>query len=480
MGGTSGRRAIAWIASLGILGATALVPPAVRAAQPRPNIVLILTDDQRWDQLTRMPHVHELLMKHGVTFHDAFILNPLCCPSRATILTGLDSSHDGIWNNSPPHGGFETFTGSGGDQATLATWLQSAGYRTALVGKYLNGYYPGNVSYIPPGWDRWHALALKNTRNGEQQGGFYDYAMSNDGRYVFHGSARSDYSTDVLAGLATAFITNAKREEPLFLYFAPRAPHAPATAADRDKNTCGGIEPNRPPSYDERNVSDKPPYVRELPHWDAATTRNWDEFHVKQCKSLHAVDDAVASIVHALSATGRLSDTLIVFLSDNGLADGEHRWDRKTVPYEESIRTPLVVRFDRLTGGTASATSRLVTNLDIAPTFLDAAGISEPTQGTSLLPLVDGSASGWRTGFLLEHGGNVATVPAYCGIRSNRFTYVRYSDGFEELYDLTHDPYELHNLLHEPQPSPHTQDVRTRLLAETQARCDPPPPGYSF
>ena len=325
----------------------------------------------------------------------------------------------------------------------------------------------------------WDALALKNTTNGEQQGGFYNYAMSVNGRYVFHGASRSDYSTEVLARTSTRFIDSTPPSRPLFLYLAPRAPHAPATAAHRDKHTCGFVPPNRPPSYSEPDVSDKPPYIRRIPAWKRPTIRHWDAFHVKQCKSLQSVDDAVGAVVHALAATGRLSDTLIVFMSDNGLADGEHRWERKTVPYEESIRIPMVVRYDPVTSE-RSGTGHLVTNLDIAPTFVDAAGISEPTQGASMLPLLAGDATGWRTSFLIEHGGNTQTVPAYCGIRGTRYVYVRYADGFEELYDLAADPYELRNLLQPPGPTAASEAVRKRLLAETTRLCDPPPPGYSF
>src|SRR5205085_4196042 len=245
---------------------------------------------------------------------------------------------------------------------TLGTWLQADGYRTALVGKYLNGYYPGTVSYVPPGWDQWDALALQNTPDGDQQGGYYNYAMSVNGTYTFHGSDPSDYSTDVLSGMATDFISSTPSGQPLFLYFAPRAPHEPATPAPRDKTTCTSVPPNRPPNYNEADVSDKPPYVQKLPVWDPATIARWDAFHVKQCRSLQAVDDAVGSIVDALSASGRLSNTLLLFMSDNGLADGEHRWEKKTVPYDESIRIPMVLRYDPVTAGHSTADGHLVSN----------------------------------------------------------------------------------------------------------------------
>ena len=257
---------------------------------------MIMTDDETLEEMRVMTETNATIAAAGASFSNFYVSYPLCCPSRSTILTGLDSSHDGVWNNAPPYGGFETFTGKGDDQATVGTWLQADGYRTALVGKYLNGYYPGTVSYVPPGWDQWDALALQNTPDGDQQGGYYNYAMSVNGTYTFHGSDPSDYSTDVLSGMATDFISSTPSGQPLFLYFAPRAPHEPATPAPRDKTTCTSVPPNRPPNYNEADVSDKPPYVQKLPVWDPATIARWDAFHVKQCRSLQAVDDAVGSI----------------------------------------------------------------------------------------------------------------------------------------------------------------------------------------
>jgi N-acetylglucosamine-6-sulfatase len=442
-----------------------------------PNIVLILTDDQRFDELAHMPTVQSTLVDKGVTFHNGFVVNSLCCPSRSTILTGEYSHSTGVYKNSPPNGGFETFTQSGDDRSTIATWLHDAGYRTALIGKYLNGYTPDQASYVPPGWSAWDALTLENLGgDGEGSQGYFDYSLSVDGTLETHGTAPSDYSTDVLASDATEFIRSTPTGQPLFLFFAPRAPHAPATPRPGDARACSDLAPNRPPNYNEANVSDKPSYIASLPTWTSALADREDAFWQRQCQSLYAVDDAVGSIVSALSTTGRLNDTLILFASDNGLAFGEHRWKAKEVPYEESIRVPIVARFDRLTHKTPSVSNDFVLNLDFAPTFAAAAAVEAPgAEGMSFLPLLDGTASTWRKDFLVEFADGPALVPGFCAVRNTRYLYVEYSTGEQELYDLQRDPYELANKA----SASAYQGVRQTLYARMLKLCSPPPPGFT-
>ena len=445
------------------------------SADTRPNIVLILTDDQRLNNSERagdttvshMPIVQHELADKGVTFANGFDVNPLCCPSRATILTGMDSGHTGVWANRGPYGGFSTFTSRGDDRSTIATWLHDAGYETGFVGKYLNGYGKSNISYIPPGWDTWNALAL-----GDYAPGYYSYSMSVNGSLVSYGSTDADYSTHVLSKDAADFIAGVPSDQPLFLYFALRAPHAPATPEAKYLKGCPALALNRPPSWNEADVSDKPPYIQARP------LVNHDGFNRKQCRALLSVDDAVGNVLSALSATGRLSNTLLLYASDNGLANGEHRWTGKTVPYEESIRVPVIVRYDAADGQVPRTESDLVLNMDFAPTFADAASVAVPssTQGTSFLPQIKGENPSDRTSFLLEHGGVTQTIPAYCGVRTDRFAYVRYSDGFEELYDLSNDPFELQNVASDPNLAP----TKAALLAQTVSMCSPAPPGYHF
>jgi N-acetylglucosamine-6-sulfatase len=443
--------------------AVALIGTGNAEAQARPNVVLVLTDDQRWDTLNVMPTVQSRLVARGVTFRNAFATNALCCPSRATFLTGQYSHSTGVYLNTGPRGGAGAFD----DSSTIATWLHDAGYTTALVGKYLNGYVGPTV---PPGWDRWVAFS------GSQS--YYSYRLSIDGTTVEYGDFPTDYSTDVFAEEAEAFIRSADR--PFFLHFSPNAPHfrqgndLEVLPAARHEDAFASLPPWRPPNYNETDVSDKPNWLRlKTPSIPPDRQAKGDTFRQEQMEALLAVDEAVRRIVDALANTGQLADTMIVFASDNGNDWGEHRRFSKLVPYEASIRIPLVVRYDRLIGS-ARSDGRLAVNVDVAPTFAAVAGAAAPgAEGRSLLPLLTSPGGPWRRDFLLEHlGANGALIPTYCGIRSETHTYVQYVTGEEEIYDLGADPYQLQNLARTPA-------MRSSLVAfrdRTRELCSPPPP----
>jgi arylsulfatase A-like enzyme len=427
-----------------------------------PNIVLILTDDQRWDTLWAMPNVRRLLGERGVTYSNAFVVNSLCCPSRASILTGKYSKHTGVWGNRPPHGGFAAFD----DATTIATQLDRAGYETAHVGKYLNGYFG---EYVPPGWDRWFAFS---GREPYRQTDLYgDYVLNIDGALSSRGRAPDDYSTDVLADEAVRVIRGAAG--PLFLQLATAAPHTPSTPAPEDLEAFPDLPPHRPPNYDEADVGDKPRWVRDLDRIGEGTYP--EQLHRAMLQSLLAVDRAVERIVGALEDTGRLDDTMIVFASDNGFSWGEHRWTNKQAAFEENIRIPMVLRYDRLLTGSRED-DHLVLNLDLAPTFAAIAGTTLPgADGRSLVPLLTDPGLRWRSRFALEHQNaeEPYRIPAYCGLRTLRFTYVRYVTLEEELYDLAEDPWQLTNVAADPAYRP----VRDRLRRVLRTTCDPPPPG---
>jgi N-acetylglucosamine-6-sulfatase len=443
--------------------AVALIGTVNAEAQTRPNVVLILTDDQRWDTLNVMPAVQSELVSRGVRFTNAFVTNALCCPSRASYLTGRYSHSTGVYLNSGPRGG----AGSFNDSSTIATWLDNAGYTTALIGKYLNGYFGPDV---PPGWDRWVAFS------GSQ--GYYSYRLNVDGRVVERGQLPSDYSTDVFAAEAEAFIRSA--EPPFFLHFSPNAPHfrrgeaLEATPAARHQDAFASLPPWRPPNYNEPDVSDKPNWLRrKTPSIPPDRQVKGDTFRQEQLETLLAVDEAVGRVLDALADTGQLADTMIVFASDNGNDWGEHRRFSKLVPYEASIRIPLVVRYDRLIAS-ARMENRLAVNVDVAPTIAALAGTSAPgAEGRSLVRLLTSPTGPWRRDFLLEHlGGPGSLIPTYCGIRSETHTYVQYVTGEEEIYDLSADPYQLSNLARTPA-------MRQSLVAfRNRARqlCRPPPP----
>ena len=445
-----------------VTASTTSIQPS-RAEPQSPDIVLIVTDDQRWDTLGEMPGLQRTVRAHGMTFREAFVVNPLCCPSRASILTGAYSHTTGVYTNVPPDGGVAAFD----DRSTLATWLDDAGYRTAFVGKYLNGY--AKAWYVPVGWDRWVAFLRGPSL-------YYDYVMSVNGRRREYGSAAADYSTDVLAGIAERFIRETPSGDPLFLFLAPSAPHHPQTPAPR----YAGTEPLKSfipgPNVPELDVSDKPAYIRALGPQDRKSEEKWNAKAV----ALKAVDDLVVRTVRALHDRGNLRNTLLVFMSDNGLAVGEHRWSYKLTPYEESIRIPFVVRYDPLTRGTS--TNALAVNVDLAPTIAEVAGVETPgAEGRSLVPLLRGDVSAVRTEFLIEHlqfrvGPHRADPPTYCALRTVDRLFVHYDTGEEELYDLRRDPYQLRNLATDPARRAELDELRAR----TKMRCRPPPPRFSW
>jgi N-acetylglucosamine-6-sulfatase len=448
----------------GLLAALASSLALAAPAAAAPNIVFVLTDDQRWDTLFAMPTVQREIAARGVTFVNAFAVNPLCCPSRASFLTGQHSHSTGVYDNVPPYGGATSFR----DSSTAATWLQGAGYRTAYVGKYLNGYVG---TWIPFGWNRWVGY----------QGGYYDYTLNVDGLPLYFGTEPEHYSTDVLAREAVSFVESTTG--PFFLVLAPYAPHSPMRPAPRHANAFSDVERWRPPNYNEEDVGDKPSWLFSWPRLGGPEETATDELRRKQLASLLAVDEAVRQIIDKLAASGRLSDTMIVFSSDNGLLWGEHRLrNRKVSAFEESIRIPLVVRYDPfLTDGRVE--TRLVTNLDLAPTFAELAGAAAPgVEGRSLVPLLarpSFAAPAWRESLLIEHlqGASTASreVPTYCAVRRARYKYVLYGTREEELYDLVSDPGELTNRAADPA----YRRLRSMLRTDLKELCEPPPPGYT-
>jgi N-acetylglucosamine-6-sulfatase len=413
------------------------------ARSARPNIVLVLTDDQRFDTLAAMPSVRRLLGGHGITFPNAFVTTPFCCPSRASILTGLYSHHTGVLSDSPPDGGAPAFD----DRSTIATWLHDAGYRTAFVGKYLNAYDRVGPTYVPPGWDEWDAIASEPIASR-----YYGYTLNENGRLVRYGSTDVDYSTTVLTRRALAFLGTTRA--PFFLELAPIAPHRPSTPAPGDAGTFAGTPLPRPPAFDEADVSDKP-WASSRPPMSAAAIRFELGVRRSMLDALAEVDRSVAAIVDELRARGQLSNTVIAFMSDNGMLLGEHRIGGKLWPYEESIRVPLLVRSPWIDH--AVVDPRLVLNIDLAPTFAAVAGVAQgsPVDGLSFADALHGRTDPepWRTAFEVEYLGHehpAGAPPDYRGVRTTRFLYVRYANGWRELYDLRRDPDELRNLAGDP------------------------------
>jgi arylsulfatase A-like enzyme len=413
-------------------GAVLLWGP-IGGGRDRPNFVVIVTDDQRWDTLDTMPAVRRLLVTNGVTFTNAFTTTPSCCPSRVSLLTGQYSHHTGVFDGSVGNapGGAPAFH----DDSSLATWLDDAGYRTGLVGKYLNDYAELPVGYVPPGWDEWFAIAQPSP-----QVRYYGYDLNENGEIVRYGDAASEYSTSVLQKKAARFIDG---EDPFFLYFAPIAPHLPAIPAPEDAD--GSIPDwDTPPSFDEADVSDKPD--GGVAERDPAGAR---EKRTAMLRSLRSLDRAIEAISEAVSEAGLMDETYFLLTSDNGFLWGEHRLTGKVWPYEESIRVPLVIRPPGL--GPTRRADEIALNVDVAPTIADLAGVDVglPPDGISLVPLLEGERTPPRDRFIVEFLGHAPDVPSYTAIRTTRFLYVEYRDGTRELYDLRKDPFQLQNVLGE-------------------------------
>lgn len=529
------RCAVAGCAVVAILAAGCAVnkpsakpSPATTSAPPtapsRPNVLFLLTDDLRLSDISVMPNLKKLLIDQGTSFSNYFVSVSLCCPSRTTTLRGQYAHNTGILTNGGSTGGFGTAHSSGIESSTTATWLHSAGYRTALIGKYLNGYPEGaSDTYVPPGWDEWDSASRGGSAYSE-----FDYTLNENGKLVQYGHEPEDYGTDVYTKKAVDFVTKAASDDkPFFTYLAVYAPHGPATPAPRHEGLFAGVKAPRTASYDEPDVSDKPQWVRDRPLLAPGEQQKIDDLYRKRLQSLQAVDDGIATLVHTLEENHQMDDTYFVFTSDNGFHLGQHRLPSgKQTAYEEDVHLPLIVRGPGVAAGRSQ--TAIVGNVDLAPTFADLAGASAPSfvDGRSLAPLLHGDGSGTRRAYLLEHesksrkakgaaapdpttqepddpdqaatttahglagGGSTAArqkkqavrIPAFRGLRTTRYTYVEYVTGEKELYDLRSDPNELDNIASKAdkavldQLSQRLHGLRSCQAADCRALEDRPSP----
>jgi N-acetylglucosamine-6-sulfatase len=445
------------------------VPRAGRSAHAatrpsRPDIILIVTDDQRARTFRWMPHVWNEIVRRGRRFSNAMVPTSVCCPSRASLLTGLYAHSTRVWSNVE---GWRRFRDAGMQRRTVAVWLRAAGYRTALVGKYLNHF---TAPRKPPGWRRWHSFVGGN-------GAYYDYQlMSTDGSLRYYGSQPSDYSTNVLGRHAVRFIRSTPADRPLFLYFAPFAPHGPATPAPSDIGRHVPLRPFSRPDFNEADVSDKPSWIRSLPFVSRSAI---DAYRANQYRSLQAVDRAVQAMIQVQRERSRLFNTMFIVMSDNGDMWGEHRILGKFVPYDAATRVPLSIRWTKRLGSGGGTDTRLALNLDVPVTIAAAAhATTDPVEGLNLF------GDRRRRGFVLEaavakvpgdNGTNVARPP-YCGWRTMRYLFVRYGNGRQELYDYERDPFELKDR----RGADAYARVKHRLRRRARVACDPPPPGYGW
>lgn len=472
-------------------------------ARPRPNIVVLLTDDQTLESMRAMPRVNSLLAEQGTTFARAFNTFPLCCPARATLLTGQYAHNHGVVNNvavraapARPIGG----SGALDHTNTLATWLHDGGYQTAHVGKYLNCW--GNdtsncragAPSVPPGWDHWFGLIDPYPSNY----GYFEFDVLEDDEVRHIGPADGIYQTDVLADRAVADVRRmAASDRPFFLNVWPQAPHAgrgstaPSSSSPAPAPRHTGLftteQPPSSPSVGETDVSDKPSYIRcgigltagapAAPGCGAAPTSTWTAAGLTATyratlQSLQAVDEMVERVVQALDQTGELDNTIIVYTSDNGFLFGEHRLNfRKVVPYEESVHVPLIIRGPGFPAGHVA--EQIVGNIDLAPTLTSLAGVEarRVMDGRPLVALAQDPSVADQRAILLEDwpvGAFVGIPPHYDGIRTSRDVYLEYANGEREYYDLEADPFQLTSRHADP-----LTQTRRQALAALLAQLKP-------
>ncbi|CAN5791764.1 sulfatase [soil metagenome] len=436
----------------------------------QPNVVLVSVDDLDLQMTQTLPQLQKVMADKGITFENSFVTNPLCCPSRATTLRGQYAQNTLVQGNQPPQGGHKKFQRLGRERSTFATWLDEAGYQTAYMGKYMNGYHGTEV---PPGWDDWLAVS----------GDYASDDLTYNGR-LLPNVLKERYETDVLSQKSSLYIERAaKSQKPFFLYVAPRAPHQPAEPAPRHEDLFSGDEvpadPSEDPAYNEADVSDKPPWLSQRQPLTQQEKLRMDELHRDRLRSMQSIEEMMVRLEEKLRQTGELDNTYIIFTSDNGHHMGQHRLPiGKWTAYEEDIRVPLMVRGP----GVPEDESRehMVTNNDLAPTFADLAGASTPSfvDGRSLAPLLESGSfqqQEWRRAFLVEGGrffqeagaGDPIDRPRFDSVRTADHLYVEYATGARELYDLRKDPHQLENLL-----SPGATEADPETVARLERRLD--------
>jgi len=412
---------------------------------------VVVLDDADVEITDSMPRLQALFRQKGLSFSSALANTPLCGPSRALLLAGEYAHNTKVYYNNGPEGGYTPWRAGGYDDRNIGVWLQAAGYRTGIFGKYMNDFPLGQEeTFVPSGWDEWRViLSDREARNNF-------FTLSENGAPKAYEASSDGYQTDVLSRQLQEFVRSQKSSggKPFFAYLALSAPHVPPEPAARHADAFPDDKAPRKPSYDESDLSDKPEALREqatplTPWWG----REIDKTYREMRQSLLSVEEAMDGLVKTLEAEGELTNTYIFFTSDNGWFRGEHRIPtEKYAPYEESIRVPLYVRGPGIAAGRVS--SAVVGLVDLPATLLDLAGAPQAliaaSDGRSLSPLLHatrGSAVPWRESMLIEHfgGGAPFRVRSYSGIRSEKDVYIEYASGEAEYYDLVKDPFQMEN-----------------------------------
>lgn len=435
--------------------------------------MFVLTDDLSWNLVRFMPHVLAM-QREGETFTRYYVTDSLCCPSRASIFTGMYPHDTKVFSNTPPDGGFWRFRRRGEQHDTFAIALQRQGYATAMMGKYLNGYHPtarrgGLRAYMPPGWSEWDVVG-----NGYAELGYH---MNSDGRVRLYGYRPQDYLTEVLSEKALGFIDrSAARRQPFMLEVGTFAPHRPYVPAPRDAHDFPGLTAPRNPAFDARNTH-RPAWLRYFGALTPSEIQAINHDFRLRAQSVQAIDRMVGRIEARLKALRIGRETYIVFSSDNGLHMGEHRMmPGKLTAFESDIHVPLIVLGPHVPHG--RRVSAMAENIDLCPTFerLGRAPVPSTVDGHSLLGLLRGlPVRHWRRYILVEHHKPPTALgdpdrpihdsgnpPTYNALRSQHGLYVRYQDGEQEYFDLRNDPWEIHNIVSQL-PRRRIEQLRRRL-----------------
>jgi N-acetylglucosamine-6-sulfatase len=474
-------------AGISLPGAAATLSSGGGASPSRPNIVFILTDDLAWNLVPYMPHVLAMERK-GETFSNYFVTDSLCCPSRASIFTGRFPHNTHVTSNGPPYGGFRVFHQRGEELHTFATALQSKGYDTAMMGKYLNGYQPGGnsggegflpASPRPPGWNEWDVAG-----NGYPE---FGYTLNEDGQPSEYGFEPHEYLTDVLARKGLGFIDQAANtRRPFLLEMATFAPHSPFTPAPRNEQDFPGLIAPRSPAFGAANTG-APAWLSHFKPLEAQQIEQIDSQFRRRAQAVQAVDNMIALIEAKLSARGLAKNTYLVFSSDNGLHMGEHRlMPGKQTAFDTDIRVPLIVMGPGVPQG--RTVGNMAENIDLCPTFEGLAGapVGPNVDGHSLVELLRGQRppEEWRKEILVEHHGpdlgptdpdlptrGAGNPSSYEALRTPTSLYVEYVTGEREYYNLRTDPFELHNIAAHLSPGHESRLQRTLATIE---RCQGP------
>jgi arylsulfatase A-like enzyme len=385
---THARTCLASAVALLAIASGVMAASEARGASKGANVVFILTDDMTSSELAGMPNVQSLIGGQGTTFNSAYVSFPLCCPSRATMLSGQYMHNHGVRGNFPPNGSWFRFRPH--ESNDLPVWLQDDGYYNVHIGKYMNGYATVDGTLpVPQGWDEWYGKISEDAL-------YFDYnliektAPSATPRITFYGDQPTDYQTDVFGGRAEDFVQDsAVSRQPFWLNLWFNSPHGPFDPAPRDLFRLSGSPLPKLPGFNEKDVRDKPKWLRNRSRSHCKKQiKVIDNERRRQQEQLISVDQAVGKIVQALQSKGVLDDTYIIFASDNGLFRGEHRIaSGKYLPYDPAARVPLLIRGPGIPPGGVS--NELVWNGDIAQTIDQiASGSDNPAaDGRSSCPM---------------------------------------------------------------------------------------------